>query len=121
MARSLDLEALSVTIASGASLSSAIGLGAKSFVGIAMPATWTAASITFQVSYDGSTFLNLFDANGTEIMIASASAAASQAAMVDRNLLRGAALIKVRSGTAAVPVNQGADRVLGVLVRSDPQ
>jgi hypothetical protein len=119
MALTLDLESLPATIANGTSLSPAIAIGAKGFCGIVMPAAWTAAPITFQVSSDGTTWNELFDMAGNPVMVASASAAAGQTAMVDRDLLRGAVLFKLRSGTVGSPVNQAADRVLGILVRSE--
>lgn len=93
------------TIANGASLSASIDLESQSLVGIHMPATWTAANLTFQVSEDGTTFDNLYDVNGVEKTI---NAAASRYIYVSPAEWVGVRFIKVRSGTSAAAVNQGA-------------
>lgn len=104
------------TIANGASLSGAVYVGEGKLVGITMPAAWTTAGLTFQVSSDGTTFTNAYDAAGAEV---TASAAASTAISLDSLLgLEGGLWIKVRSGTNGSPVNQGAARTLLLQVRS---
>ena len=45
----------SALIAAGTALSGPVPLGALTLVGISMPAAWTAAPLTFQVSPDGVT------------------------------------------------------------------
>ncbi|MGJ5163167.1 hypothetical protein [Bradyrhizobium sp. HKCCYLR1051] len=112
----LGLEYKGATILNGASLSDFVALGAKSLVGIEMPAAWTAANLTFQVSTDGgTTFNNLYDASGNEYTV---TAAASRYIYLDRNVFFGINAIKVRSGTSSAAVNQsGADRVVRLAVR----
>lgn len=100
-----------VTISNGTSLSPAVALGNKLLVGIAMPAGWDAADLTFQVSIDGSTWLEL----QTTSAAVDYKAAASQFISIDPNLWRGVNQIKVRSGTSGVPVNQTADRQLTLI------
>ncbi len=51
-AEQIGLATFTATIPSGQSLSAEVDLGANSLVGIAMPAAWTAADLTFQVSSD---------------------------------------------------------------------
>jgi len=105
----MSLTFTNVTITNGTSLSPQVDLGNKVLVGIAMPAAWTAADLTFQVSVDGgTTWLNLQNASAE----VDYKAAASQFVGVDPTFLRGFPSIKVRSGTATTPVAQGADRVL---------
>ena len=117
MALSNQLETLTVTIANGTSLSPAIALGAKRLTAIVMPAAWTAAAITFQTSHDGGTTWNeLFDMNGQPLTIASASATQGQTAVLPFLPLRGVNMLKVRSGTSGSTTNQGADRVIGLVV-----
>lgn len=101
-----------VTIANGASLSGAVDLGSASLVGIVMPAAWTAADLSFQVSADGVTYGNLFDTIGAEYLIPSASAVAGQTISIPIADLLGWRYLKVRSGPAAAAVAQGAARVL---------
>lgn len=106
---------LTATIANGAALSGSIFLGEKSLVAIQMPAAWTAADITFQVSDDGSTYEELLDDSGTAISI-TAPAAGNRL-----NLAAGdyasVLFLKVRSGTSGVPVNQAAARTLTLITR----
>ncbi|MGH9266724.1 MAG: hypothetical protein ACRD0D_00950 [Acidimicrobiales bacterium] len=102
-------------IASGASLSSAVSLVGFHLAGIAMPSAWTAASLTFQGSADGATFANLHDGAG-EVTIA---AAADRHIVFDHNLFRGMAAVKIRSGPAAIPVAQAAERALVAVLAAD--
>lgn len=107
-----------VTIASAASLSGAINLGGRAPVGILMPAAWTAASLTFQASLDGVTFGNVYAPDPTGVQ-----AEVEHATDVDRwvtlfpDQFAGARYLKVRSGTAGTPANQGAERILTVVLR----
>jgi hypothetical protein len=81
-----------------------------------MPAAWTAAALTFQVSTDGVTYRNMYDFYGNEVTVSAAIALASRAltiVIVDWLNVR---FIKVRSGTAAAPVNQGADRAIELVI-----
>ncbi len=99
------------TIASGTSLSSAADLGTGRLVGIILPSAWTTAGITFQGSADGSTYFDLYD-DGIERAIASGSVAASRfiaLPIADWLMVRS---VKLRSGSAAAPVNQPADRLI---------
>jgi hypothetical protein len=98
-------------IANGTALSAAISLGNKLLVGIAMPAGWDAAALTFQGSIDGATFLEMQGASA----VLTYSAAAGQFIAVDPTLWRGVNVIKVRSGTSGAPVNQTADRTLTLI------
>lgn len=117
-----EVEYLTATIANGTSLSTAVALGSKTLVAIAMPAAWTPADLTFQASPDGgATFDELFT---TDLAAADAvaavqvhSPAAAQLIGIDPAKLHGAQVIKIRSGISGVPVNQGADRVLTLIVR----
>lgn len=106
----------SVTIANGASLSGAADFGPIGRLrAIKMSAAWTAASITFAVSDDGTTFQPLYD-SGAELAFA-AAAADRYISLNDAQvkLFSCWQYVKVRSGTAGVPVNQGADRTLELL------
>ncbi len=102
------------SIASGASLSGVVDLGTYRLFGIVMdPIAWTAAAMTFQVSIDGTNFFNLFDDTGVEInwtVLAQQFVTVSQPAK-----WQGIRYIKVRSGTSATPVNQGAARTLTLI------
>jgi len=99
-------------IAITTSLSAAVNLGNKRLAAIQMPAAWDAAVITFQGSLDGTTFSNLFDSNGLEMSIPSLSATANLGISIDVASFAGWPFLKIRSGTAASPVNQTAARSL---------
>lgn len=112
---SIGLTQTSVTIANGTSLSAAVPIGDKVPVGIAMPAGWDAAGLSFQVSVDGGTSWNeLYDTSGNAI---SFTVAASRYVYMDPTVWIGINMIKIRSGTSGSPVNQTADRVLTLVSR----
>lgn len=105
-------EDVDATIASGASLSDGINLSGHVLTGIYMPAAWTAAAITFQASDDNSTWYNVYF-EGAEVSI---TVAASQYIVLDPQKYLGIRHLKVRSGTSAAGVNQGADRTVKLIV-----
>lgn len=105
-----------VTVANGASLSGAIDLGSASLAGILMPASWTAAGLSFAVSTGlAGTYVPLWNASGSEYIVPSASAVASQFIALPLSDFLGFQFLKVRSGTAGSPVNQGGDRILTLI------
>lgn len=113
---------LRCTIANGQSLSGvaqssfapAVSIGDMVVYGIIMPASWTAAALTMQLTDDNSTFRNVFDAGGSEVTFV---VDASRHVLVPPSVYISGKGIKVRSGTSTVPVNQGADREIALLVR----
>jgi hypothetical protein len=104
-----QLSSVTVNIANGASLSTGYDLGLARAARIAMPATWTAANLTFQASYDNATWNNLYDSYGVEYTVV---ADASRSIILPISDFLGIRYIKIRSGTSATPVNQGAGRDL---------
>lgn len=111
----IGLSSFTATIAAGQSLSAEVDMGAFVLTGIAMPASWTAADLTFQVSPDGGvTWLEL----QTTAAAVDFKAAASQFIGVDPTALRGFNAIKVRSGTSSVPVTQSGGAILTLFGRA---
>lgn len=106
-----DVGFKNASIANGQSLSDAIDLLASRASAIYLPATLTVADLTFQVSYDGITFSDYYDADG-EVKIPSAVVAVSRAIAVDLPLFFGVRYLKIRTGTAAAPIAQGGARTL---------
>jgi len=106
-----------LTIANGASLSDAVDLGRLSPVGILIPATWTAAVLTFQGSPDGVTYGKMCDTAG-EVQIA--SVAGGEYVVLNPLAFGGVRFLKVRSGTAAAAVAQGGARTLRLVGRVMP-
>lgn len=113
MSLPMNMAARTATITSGTSLSAAVAVGPHVLVGIGMPAAWDAAGLSFQVSVDGATWLEMASVSAPLAYVA----AAGQFVAVDPALWRGVALIKVRSGTAATPVAQSADRAVSLITR----
>ncbi len=120
-----------VTIASGSALTAALALDSISGVsqddnvvpqkigmrlgGLIMPAAWTAANLTFQVSADGIAFADLHDKYDNEIVV---TVTANNAYLFDLADWITFPWLKIRSGTSAVPVNQTASRGLTLLLRA---
>jgi hypothetical protein len=101
------LSTATATIANGASLSGANDLAGAALIRILMPATWTAAVLTFSVSNDNATYYDLYDQFGVEM---TGQAAASRAIILSPSDFIGWRYVKIRSGTSASPVNQGGSR-----------
>lgn len=102
------------TIAINQSLSAAIDLKGRPLVGILMPASWTTARLSFQVSLDGSTYVDLYNTQGDEFI--SEASTSRFIAMTQFEFLP-VRYVKIRSGTSAVPVNQAAARSLVLATR----
>jgi len=82
-----------------------------------MPSQWTAASLTFQGSVDGSNFYDIADTNG----IYELNVGANQHVAMDAAFFAGVRFLKVRSGTPTTPVAQGADRDIRIIARKEPR
>lgn len=103
----------SVTIPSGSAVSGPAYLGHGELCALTYPTSWTTADLTLQTSLDGVTYQDAYNEAGTEITI-KAGAARNVALIVP---IRGALWLKLRSGSSGSPTNQGADRIIGLLVR----
>jgi hypothetical protein len=115
MAAQIGLSIIQAAIAAGQSLSSEVDLGAQTLVGIAMPATWVAASLTFQFSVDGgTTWIEAYSSAGVETTF---TVAAGQYIQIDPTTLRGVNALKVRSGTSASPVVQTGGASLSLIAK----
>ena len=110
------LQADTATIANGASISGDIALNSLRLFAIQMPASWTAANLTFQVSPDGgTTWMNLYDYLGNEYTV---TAAASRFIILPPADFAAISLLRIRSGTSGSAVNQGGDRILTLIGRT---
>lgn len=105
------------TIANGESLSGEVDLEGYTLCALSMPAAWTAADITFAAATaTGGTFNPLLDDAGNEV---TSKAAASNVYAQDINMgkLAGVRFIKLRSGTSASAVAQGAERIITLILK----
>ena len=109
------LTPVTATIAASGSLSPQTDIFPYTLVGIQMPAAWTAASMSFQVSPDeGVTWLELVTYAGANLAL---TVAAGQYIAVDPTQWKGITSVKVRSGTLASPVTQGSQAVVTLWLR----
>jgi len=111
-----NFDALTVTIANGASLSDAAEVNAGDVVGIIVP-TFTSAAVTFSVSADGSTYVDLFDNAATPAEVTLPAGTHNKGYLAPL-ALAAFPFLKVRSGTAALPANQGAARTVTLVVQA---
>ena len=98
-----------IVIPQGESLSLSHWVEGIFMVGFFMPAGWNAAVLTAQGSFDGNTWVDIYDTAGNEW---SATVAASRYCLsrTDRPWLGGIKYVRFRSGTAALPVVQDTER-----------
>jgi len=109
----------SAEIANGASTSSTILLdSAHSLVALQMPAAWSAASLTFDGSFDGTTFVPIHYGAGAYTITSAQGAAASLGVSLAPEAFIGWPYVRIRSGVIGTYVNQGAARTIKVLTRA---
>lgn len=106
-------DTVTATIAASGSVSPSVNMGGRKLIGFMMPAAWTSADITFQGSFDNSTFYDMYDTTGAEIDY---QVAASRFIVVNSALWLAPRFVKVRSGTTGTPVVQAAQRIVTLIV-----
>jgi len=104
---------VTTTLVSGQSLTPAIDLGIGRLARLVIPAGWTAADVTFQTSYDGAAWSDLYDASGNVYTV---KAAAGRAILLPLADFLSMGRLKIRSGTPTAPVAQAADRALTLVL-----
>lgn len=105
-------QAKQVTILTGASVSDSIDLGTELVNAFSMPAAWTAASISLEVSNDNTNWIGtVFDYTNIQAGLYTAPVAGAAYA-IDVVTFAAFRYVRFRSGTMAVPVNQAADRTI---------
>ena len=102
-----------VTISNGTSLSPAVLIGPKTLVGVALPSGWAAANLSLQASWDGTNYFEF--GNSAGLFAITTSGTVGEVIGLDPNIFRGIVAIKIRSGTAASPVNQVGDQLVQVI------
>lgn len=126
-----SLFSTTVTIPSGEATSNALSLkGEFAILGVIVPATWTAASIAFQVSVEPhkllptdsapSDFHDVYDETGNFVMATGdTGVVAGSAVMLAQNVYMVGNHFKVRScDGSGTDVNQLGDRVVTVIFRA---
>lgn len=107
------------TISNGASVSGTVDLTGTAMLAFFTPSAWTSAAITLEVSPDSSTWYTLvYDATSLSVGYwPAANVIVSSAYSVDAQSMLPYRYVRFRSGTGAVPITQGADRVFTVVTR----
>ena len=98
-----------VTISSGQTASSSVDLLGRGLVGMILPAAFTGATITFQMSTDNSTFYAIYNTSNTQL---SATVTQGRAYFFTPGDFIAARYLKLVSGSA-----EGADRTITLIMR----
>jgi hypothetical protein len=107
---------LSVTLSSAADgLSEAIDCGGATLSSIIMSTAWTAATITFVASPDGSTFYDVYGSTGDEITY---TTTANRVVTFDPAFWLGIRHLKIRSGASGAATAQASTRTLYVALQT---
>lgn len=106
------------TIANGASVSGTVDLTDTSLLGFIAPAACTTAELNIEVSVDNTNWATagVLDGSGSNVSRWSAVTAGAAYSVDVVNMLP-YRFVRFRSGTAASPVNQGANRAFTVITR----
>lgn len=106
-----------VPILNGASVSAPIDLQNTAIVGFVAPGAWTTAALNFEFSLDKTNwFTTVYDSTGAQVgSYTSFTAGAGYA--LDPLAFLPWRYVRLRSGTLASPVNQGADRTFSLVTR----
>lgn len=120
---------LGAEIPNNESRSGEVDLGEHNLVALWMPAGWAGTAITFQskdhrqpeagdVSVDDlETWKDVYDDAGTEVSITVAANRVVVIGTVTKAAIGALRYLRVRSGTAAAPVNQSPTRVVKLIVK----
>lgn len=113
-------------VGTDADFSNELDLRSHRIVGLVMPATWTAAKITFQgaalpANQRASTagvepLQDVFDSGGTEVQLTVTQGHFVVLTEAHRQALGALARVKLRSGVTGTPVDQAADRLVTVVL-----
>ena len=90
----------------------------RQIVGLQMPAAWTAASLTFDGSHDGTTFVPIYHGSGAYTITAAMGAAEDSGVSLDKEAFAPWPYVRIRSGVIGTYVAQGDDRTIKVLTRA---
>jgi hypothetical protein len=105
------------TISNGTSVSGSIDLSTTALLGFIAPSAWTTASLSLEVSVDNTNWAAaIYDSTNSSTGYW-ASVVAGSAYAVDTVSMLPFRYVRLRSGTSAAPVVQGADRAFVVITR----
>jgi len=103
-------------IEAGESLSAGIDCSAGEIVRLTMPADWTPANISFQISSDGNGYNDLVNFHGEEVSIACRPGTAVVVSPLS-DYLKAIAFLKIRSGPSSNPTPQASRREFAIAIQ----
>ena len=106
-----------VTISSGSSISVGFETDGQPIMGLQLPTAWTAAGITMQASYNGTTYGEVTNSSGTYASVVVSTSTYAAILPTEVAACYGAPYVRLRSGTLSAAVLQGGDRVIQVVTR----
>lgn len=112
-----NLWAYQATIPNGASASEGFNTQGRAIVGLVMPAGWTAADLAYSSSLDGATFQQVYDNGGNPEKTKVAASQNIAIPQSDALFFPNVKLLSVSTADDTTPVNQGAARVITVLLK----
>ena len=104
-----------VTISSGSSISVGFETDGQPIMGL--HTAWTAAGITMQASYNGTTYGEVTNSSGTYASVVVSTSTYAAILPTEVAACYGAPYVKLRSGTLSTAVLQTGDRVIQVVTR----
>ena len=108
-------EAVYAVFAQTSTVATAVDLQGGRLVAIQMPSTWVSANLTYQASWDGTTYADLYDDGGNEV---STVVTQSRYVVFDSlDNMEGARFVTVRSGSSGTVVTQTAATTVTLIVR----
>lgn len=110
-------DAIQVTIAADASLSSVVRLHGRRIIAVEMPAAWTAASLTFLSGHDPDALVDVYDDEDGEITATVEAGRVVAITGANADALASLDYLQLRSGTGETAVAQAAERTLYLLVK----
>ena len=113
-------QVITVTIPSGTSTSAAVDMTDPTLYGytpamVVVPAAWTSAVLSIEVSFDGTTWNDLHQWTAGAYTTNAALVANDATSMINLPL-KGVPYWRIVSGSHTVPVNQAATRTLKILL-----
>lgn len=105
------------TIANAASVSGSIDLTSTALLGFIAPAAWTTAALNLEVSMDNTNWATVIYDSGNSPVGSWSAVVAGAAYAVDTVSMLPFRYVRLRSGTSASPVTQGAQRDFTVITR----
>jgi hypothetical protein len=111
-------EAVYATFAQTSTLSAVSDLMGARLVAVVMPSTWVSANLTFQASWDGASYADLYDDSGNEVTVTVSPTTGSRYVVFDAlENYEGVRFLKVRSGTGSAVITQTAATTITLVVR----